>query len=408
MNTRSPNRDRRAWWTVGILGASYALAQSGSTLTMTVTALTGALLAEDPALATLPLAAQFIATTVATVPAAALTSRVGWRLGFSAGQLTGAAAAALAAVAVVLADFWLFVAASGGIGVHNAVWQRLRFAAADAVASGHRARAISYLLGGGVVAAVLGPWLATHSRDLPALSGFAGSFVALAGLCLLNVLVLQAGPYAHPQKKAAPEQGRPLRVIARQPVFVVATLSAAIGFGAMILVMTATPLAVTACGFAFETAAWVIQWHVLAMYVPSYFTGRLIERYGAARVIGAGAALNVVTALVNVSGMSAAHFWLGLVCLGIAWNLMFVGGTALLVEAHRPNEQGKVQGVNDLIVFGFVAVASLSSGVLHSSAGWAALNSLVGAMALIMLLAVGLLVRWQRSVLPRLRLRDAL
>jgi MFS family permease len=407
MPTQPPRPDHRTWWTVGVLGASYALAQTGSTLTMTVTALTGSLLSEDPALATLPLAIQFLATMIATIPAAELTTRAGARLGFSAGQLVGAISAALAAVAVVLGDYWLFVAASGGIGIHNAVWQRLRFAAGDAVEPAHRARAISYLLAGGVVAALLGPWLATHTRDLFTPAAFAGSFIALSGLCLINASVLQAGRYARIKKQSSSASGRPLRVVARQPVFVVAALSAAIGFGAMILVMTTTPLAVTACGFSFEDAAWVIQWHVLAMYVPSFFTGRLIERYGAARVIGAGAALNVVTALVNVSGMSAGHFWLGLVCLGVAWNLMFVGGTSLLAEAHRPEEQGKIQGLNDFVVFGVVATASLSSGVLYATVGWAALNSLVAVLAVIVLLAVGLLVRQKRALPASLTLRDA-
>jgi len=407
MHTRSRGLSRNAWWTVGVLGISYALAQTGLILIMMVTALTGYRLAADPTLATLPLAAQFLGTMIATIPAAKLTTRAGARLGFSMGQLLGAAMAALAAVAVALGDFWLFVAASSGLGVHNAVWQQLRFAASDVVAPAHRARATSYLLIGGVAAALLGPWLATHTRNLLAPSAFAGSFVALSGLCLLNAVVLQAGRFSRSTHEAAPVQSRPLRIVARQPVFVVAVLSAAIGFGAMSLVMTATPLAVTARGFTFEDAAWLMQWHVLAMYVPSFFTGTLIERFGAARVISAGAGLDVITAVVNISGMSAGHFWLGLVCLGIAWNFMFVGGTSLLAEAHRPNEKSKVQGLNDFTIFGVVAAASLSSGTLYTTIGWTAVNGLVAVMAVTVLVAVGLLVRWRRAVFEPLGMGNA-
>lgn len=357
-----------------ILSATQALSQSGAAMVITVTALTGTFLAERPALATLPLALQFVGTTAATVPAALMMGRFGRRVGFSAGQAIGAASALIATYAVLHGHFWLFAAASMGIGLHNAFWQQLRFAAIESVDERRRARAISYVLAGGIVAAVAGPWLAMQTRELFSPVLFAGCYAALAVLCVVAILALQRVRLPRPAPRARLEKGRPLSVIARQPAFVTAVLSAALGYGAMSLVMTSTPLAVVGCGLGFDNAAFVIQSHVLAMFVPSFFTGNLINRFGVRRIILAGVMLNIVAMIANMSGVALVNFWAGLVAIGVGWNFMFIGGTTLLAEASRPEERPKVQGLNEFLVFGTVATASFLSGSLYSAFGWAVVN----------------------------------
>lgn len=370
-------RDRRGWFTVLILSASQATSQSGQTLVITVTALTGAYLADAPALATVPLTFQFVGTMFATVPASLLMVRLGRRFGFSVGQAIGAFSALVAAYGIVQGSFWLFAAGSMGIGVHNAFWQQLRFAASEAVGEEKRARAVSYVVMGGVAAAVAGPWLATHTREMLAPVLFAGCYIAFAGLSGVNILLLQATQLEAPKASAPSGKGRPLRVIAGQPAFLAAAMSAAIGYGVMVLVMTATPLAMVGCGFAFADTAFVIQWHVLGMYAPGFFTGRLIERFGAERIIGAGILLVAVTMGANLSGLALENFWVGLVAVGVGWNFMYVGGTALLTQTYRPEERGKVQALNEFMVFATVTAASLSSGVLFSVFGWYTVNLVI-------------------------------
>jgi MFS family permease len=365
----------RGWANIFILSAAQAMSQSGAAMVITVTALTGTYLAERPALATVPLAMQFVGTAMGTVPAALLMGRFGRRIGFSLGQAIGTLGALVATYAVLKDQFWLFGAGSMAIGVHNAFWQQLRFAAIETVEEHHRARAISYVLAGGIVAAVAGPWLAVQTRELFSPVLFAGCYTALAGLTLVTIVTLQGVRFAKPAPRADRNRGRPLGVIARQPVFITAAMAAALGYGAMTLVMTSTPLAVVACGLGFGNAAFVIQSHVLAMFVPSFFTGNLINRFGVQRIILAGVLLNVVTMAANISGVHLANFWLGLVAIGVGWNFMFIGGTTLLAESCRPEERPKVQALNEFLVFGTVASASLLSGSLYSTFGWAAVNA---------------------------------
>ena len=238
--TKAPQRE---WSTVLILSLSQALSQTGSTLVMTVTALTGASLTDDAAMATLPLALQFVGTMAATIPASLLMGRVGRRLGFSIGQALGIIFALICAYAVYDGNFWLFAVGSAGLGIHNAFWQYMRFAASEAVSLPKRARAISYVLAGGVVAAVAGPWLAAHSRDLLPPVLFTGSYAALAALCAVAILVLQTARFQTSKHTEGADAGRPLIEIVMTPVFMTAVLSSAFGFGVMILVMTTTPLA---------------------------------------------------------------------------------------------------------------------------------------------------------------------
>ena len=387
-----PERDTSGWATIFVLSVTQALSQSGSALGITVTALTGAYLADRQDLATVPLALQFLATTVAAVPAALLMGRFGRRAGFSAGQAIGATSALVAAYGVLHGQFWLFAAASMGIGVHDAFWRQLRFAATEAVDEQNQARAISYVLAGGLVAALAGPWLAVQTRDLFSPVLFAGCYVALAGLAAAAFLVLQGARFAAPAADLRRGKSRSLTTICRQPLFVIAVMSAAFGYGSMVLVMTSTPSAIVGCGLRFADAAFVVQWHVLAMFVPSFVSGNLINRFGVLRIICAGALLNLVGISANIVGVALENFWLGLVAVGVGWNFMFVGGTSLLAAICRHEERVKVQAFNDFLVSGAVAAAGLLSGVLYSTFGWVAVNGAVAVPMALMIAAIGQLM----------------
>ncbi len=373
------------WRTVAVLSVSQALSQTGQTMVMTVTALTGAYLSDVAALATLPLALQFLGMMAATIPASFLMKRLGRRVGFSLGQALGVIAGLVAAYGILRENFWLFAAGGAGIGIHNAFWQHLRFAATEAVSDDRRARAVSYVILGGVVAALLGPWMAAQTRELFAPLLFAGCYVAVAGLSGVNILLLQTANFEAPDVDAKLHAGRPLVDIVKQPAFVLAVLSAAIGYAAMVLLMTATPLAMAGCGLGFGDTAFVIQWHVLGMYVPSFLTGRVIDRFGVERVIGAGVLLIVAAMVAGLSGGTLANFWVGLTVMGIGWNFMFIGGTTLLTRTYQPEERARVQALNDFLVFSAVAGASFASGALFSAYGWVAVNGVLVAPMLVML-----------------------
>ncbi|GAB6053317.1 MFS transporter [Magnetospira thiophila] len=373
---------------VYFLVASQALAMTGASLVVTVSALAGKLLAPTPDLATLPFALQFVGTMAATIPANLFMARVGRRFGFTVGQSIGICGALISATAIYLGHFWLFALGSFLLGTHNAFWAYYRFAAAESVDVQFRPRAISYVLAGGVFAALAGPELAKNSMDLLAPILFAGSYLAIVGLSVLTIVLLQFVDIPTPHLENRKGGGRPLRVIARQPEFIVAVLSAMIGYGVMSLVMTATPLAMVACGFAFEDAAFVIQWHVLGMFAPSFFTGWLIRKFGVLRIILVGTLLNVVCMGLNLAGIELMNFWAALLALGIGWNFMFIGGTTLLTRTYQPEERAKVQSINDFSVFGMVALASFSSGALQNMIGWQAVNAAASLPILIAFAAV--------------------
>ncbi|NBB81845.1 MAG: MFS transporter [Alphaproteobacteria bacterium] len=357
-----------------LLALCQALSMSGNSVIITVSALVGFSLATDKSLATLPIAIQFTFTMLGAFPAAFLMRRFGRRLGFSVGALLGVAAGGIGAWGIWEANFWLFLAASVPMGLFQSFAQYYRFAAADTASEAFRPKAISLVLAGGVIAAIAGPELAKWSRDLFTPVLFAGSYLAIAGLAVAVIGLLQFIEIPRLTAAQRADHGRPLAVIARQPKFIVAVLSAAIGYGVMSLVMTATPLAMVACGFAFNTAASVIQWHALAMFLPSFFTGSLIARFGAERIILVGAVLNGLCLAINLTGVEFFQFWSALVLLGLGWNFMFIGGTTLATETYSTSERAKTQALNDFLVFTTVALAAFSSGALHSSFGWAAVN----------------------------------
>lgn len=382
----------RARRSVTVLAFSQALSMTGASIVMLVTALAGAYLAEDDRLATLPLAMQFVATMAATFPAALWMKRVGRRVGFTVGQCIGVCGGFVSCFALLEGRFDFLVAGAMLLGVHNAFWGYYRFAAADAALPEKRAKAISLVMAGGLLSAVAGPELSKATRDIFSPITFAGCYAMIAVIALFTAVLIQAAAL---KKPASPSQrhdpnARPLLEIMRQPKFVVAAVSAMVGYGVMILVMSATPLSMVGCGFAFEDAAFVIQWHALAMFGPSFFTGALIKKFGALPMIAAGVVLNTVCMISNLSGVELINFWLGLTTLGLGWNFMFIGGTTLLTDVYRPGEKEKTQAANDFLVFATISVATFSSGALQNSFGWGAVN---GAMV-VPLIAATLMVTW--------------
>jgi MFS family permease len=362
----------RARGNVLALAACQAFSMSGVVLVVTVSALTGEVLAENKALATVPFALQFAMAMIATVPASLLMGRIGRRAGFTVGQMIGIVGALVAAFGIFQGSFAIFAVGSAILGIHNAFWQYLRFAAAEAADESFRPQAISYVLAGGLIAALVGPEIAKATRDLFAPVLFAGCYLAIVPLCLLNIAVLRF--VRIPRVPASVSTGRGLGHIVREPVFLVAVLSAMIGYGAMNLVMTATPLAMHSAHFDFSDSAFVIQWHVLGMFAPSFITGHLIRRFGAPVIVIAGAFAMVLSVGTNLAGGTLWNYWFGLVLLGIGWNFMFIGGTMLLTEVHRPEERARVQALNDFLVMSMVTFSSFASGAIHHALGWTAVN----------------------------------
>ena len=320
------------------------------------------------------MALLFTFVMVATIPASLFMRRVGRRIGFTVGQLIGASAAALSVYAIFPNSFWLFAVGGALFGVHGAFFQYYRFAAADTAGKQYRSRAIALVLAGGIVGAIVGPELAKVSRDLFEPLVFAGSFVTIVGLCFTTIVILQFINLPNLSIAQRQDTGRPLLGIARQPEFIVAVLSAMLGFSSMTMVMTATPLAVIAHNHSFSDVAFIIQWHVLGMFAPSFFTGHLIHRFGTLNIILVGALLIMSCIAVNLTGVDLANFWMALLALGVGWNFMFIGGTTLLTTTYRPEERAKAQGANDFCVFATVAGAAFSSGILHNALGWQAVN----------------------------------
>lgn len=385
---------------VFLLSCCQALLLTFSVTLIAIGALAGYQLAPTKTLATLPPFSYVIGAAIASIPASFWMRRVGRRAGFLTGGAIGLAGSVLATVAMATGSFALLCAGSMLLGVFNAFGQYYRFAAADAAPPDFKAKAISYVLAGGLVGGIVGPEISKFTADL-AEPRFVASYASLSLYCLMamGITALLAFP---PQKAgdSAQEPMRPLGEIVRQPAFIVAASCAGLGYGVMTLLMTATPLAMGFCGHPYGAAAGVISAHVIAMFAPSFFTGSLIQRFGVLPVIAAGVAIEMGCVAVALSGQAIANFWWALVLLGLGWNFTYVGGTTLLTETYRPSEKAKAQGLNELIVFGVQACASLSSGVLVNSAGWNILN----VVALPMLALAGAAALWllaqRRAAMP--------
>ena len=359
-----------------VLAVAQALAGGNNTVIVSTTSIVGAMLAPDKGLATLPITAMVFGMWMGTLPVGALARRFGRRFALQTGSVFGILSGFVSYTAVLQGSFWLMVAGTFCGGLYAAAHQSYRFAAADTASETFRSKAISFVLAGGVFAAVLGPQLVIWTKDLLSPYMFAASFLGQSVCALLAAIVLQF--VRLPQGRAVVHAAsRPMWEIVRQPRFVVAAACGMASYGMMNMVMTSAPLAMIDCGHSVTDATLGIQWHVMAMYGPSFFTGTLIARYGVERIAGLGLALIAITAVVAISGVTVAHFWIALSLLGMGWNFAFIGATTMVTQCHRAHERTQVQSFNDFLIFGSMAAASFSSGQVLAYFGWQAINELI-------------------------------
>ena len=367
---------RTSYRDIFLLACCQALLLTNGAGLITMTGLVGDALADTKALATLGVTTYVLGSAVTTMPASLLMARIGRRKGFMIGAIINVFGCLIAALAISRGSFVLYCVATAVIGIYNAVGLQYRFAAAEVAAPADKARAISLVLAGGVVGGFLGPESVRRAVNLFS-TPFLGGFVALAGFALLALVVQSRVRVPPPTLEERSGQGRPLSVIVRQPVFIVAVLAGAVGYGLMNLLMTATPIAMDLCQHPFAAVAIVIEWHVVGMYAPGFFTGSLIRRFGVLNVILAGVVLVALCAVIALNGITITHFLVALAVLGVGWNFMYTGGTTLLTESYAPAEKARVQGINDFVVFATMGVSSLASGAMVSAAGWEAMNRAV-------------------------------
>ncbi|HUP95886.1 MAG TPA: MFS transporter [Burkholderiales bacterium] len=375
-------------------GCQAALQTNGTTLVV-VTGLAGFALASDKSLATVPLTCYVLGSALTTVPASFLMNAIGRRGGFQVGTGLGVIGALLCSLAMYLGDFSLLCAGMMVIGAYTAFGKYYRFAAADAADPDFKAKAISFTLAGGIVGGILGPEMAKRTTGAFAGQPYLGPYLSLAVVCLVAMLFLTRLDIPKLSAQERKDSGRPLKEIMAQPVFIVAALASMLSYGIMNLFMTSTPLAMRAHDHHFNDAAFVLQWHVLGMYGPSFFTGSLINRFGVLNIILTGTLLLLFSIIAALSGTALVNFWLALFMLGVGWNFMYVGGSALLTEVHTPAERAKTQAANDFLVFLTMAISSMSSGVLLNKSGWHAVN--YGSIPFLVIAAAATLwLMWQR------------
>ncbi|MBZ6075003.1 MFS transporter [Microvirga puerhi] len=391
----SISRDGLARHNALVLACAQALGGANPAIVVSLGGLVGQVLAENKQLATLPVSLTNLGLALGTIPAAMLMRRVGRRSGYIFGAGLCAFAGCLAAFGIASSSFLIFCLGTFISGFYGSFVQSYRFAATDAASDSFKPQAISWVMAGGLVAGIVGPQTVIWTSDLIPTAPFAGGFIAQSCLALISLVIvsfLRSAPAtAVPQSGSS--GGRPLLVIMAQPRFIVAVAAGLVSYGLMSFIMTAAPLAMVDCGYPVQTAALGIQWHILAMFGPSFFTGRLISRFGKAQITGIGLLLIALAAAIGLSGLSVAHFWTTLILLGIGWNFGFIGATSMVIDCYRPEERSKVQAANDFLVFGSVAVASFSSGKLLSSGGWMSVNWLVFPPVIIALI----LLAWQKT-----------
>jgi MFS family permease len=381
-----------------VLAAAQALAGGNNTVIVTTGGIVGAVLAPDKGLATVPITMMVVGMWLGTLPIGALAKTYGRRFALQTGTVFGVLAGLISCVAVLQGSFALFLLGTFFGGLYGAAHLSYRFAAADTASEAFRPKAISWVLIGGILAAVIGPQLVIFTKDYWPPYLFAVTYLAQAGLAVLAgaVLMLVKIPHLAPKKNLA--RGRPLSTIAATPRFIVAVVCGVASYAMMNLIMTSAPLAMVDCGHSVTDATLGLQWHVLAMYAPSFFTGTLIARFGIERVVAVGLALIGAAAAIGIAGLTVVHFWTGLVLLGLGWNFAFVGATTMVTLCHGPEERNKVQAFNDFLVFGSMAIGSFASGKLLATLGWAAVNEMVFPFVLV----AGALLVWI-SLRKRLR-----
>ena len=384
-----------------LLVVAQALGGASAPIIISLGGIVGQMLSPDAALATLPVSLYNLGLALSTIPVALLMKRVGRRVAYVSGAFMAMLGALVATMGIASSSFVLFCVGTALAGFYGACVQSYRFAASDLVALEERPRAISRIMLGGLAAAVIGPQVVIWTRDMWPSLPFAGSFLGQTALALLAVPVLLLLRMPVVPLAVADGVGRPLGQIARSPKFIVAVLSGIVTYGLMAFIMTASPMAMVGCGHTVGEAALGIQWHVLAMFGPSFFTGHLIARFGKIAVTAMGLVLIAASGLLALAGLDLLHFWGALVLLGVGWNFGFVGATAMVTDTYTTPERAKVQALNDFLVFGTVACASFGAGRLLNSAGWAQINLLMLPLIGVTLLLLGALAWRERVPQPK-------
>ncbi|SBT13014.1 MFS transporter [Vibrio celticus] len=362
--------NRNVW----LLSLCQALLMTGNILLISVIGLIGKQIAPSVSMITLPVALQFLGLMAATIPASLISGKLGRKRGFSIGNVVGITGASLATYALSQQNFYLFCFATFLLGIGIGFGTLYRFAAIEVCDENARHRAISISMAGGVLAAVLGPNLAIMSQQWSQDGLYIGAFASLIGLNILALLILQTIHFPKVSFNSQAPKSDPLSVIVKSPNFIGAVFAAMVAYAVMNILMTATPLAMIGCGFDFTKAAGVIEWHVLGMFVPAFFTGSLIEKFGSRMMILAGGVLFVVCIAINIHGESIWHFRAALVVLGVGWNFMFIAATGLFSQSYQSQNKAKAQAFNEFVVFGCVTITAMLSGWLESTVGWQNLN----------------------------------
>ena len=383
--------DRLARRNALVLAAAQALAGGNSAVIVATGGIAGAILAPDPMLATMPIGFMVVGMWVGTLPVGMLAKTFGRRFALQAGSAFGVISGLISCMAMLSGSFALLLLGTFCGGLYAAAHQSYRFAATDTASVHFRAKGVSWVLGGGVLAAVIGPQLVILTKDVWPAYLFAGTYLAQSACALLAAAVLTALDIPRPAAVHGSAAERPLAEIIRKPRFVVAVVCGIASYAMMNLMMTSAPLAMVMCHHTVGEAALGIQWHVLGMYAPSFFTGALIARFGLRAVMAVGLALIVAAACVGLSGIAVSNFWVSLILLGVGWNFSFISATTLVTECHASSERNKVQAFNDFLIFGAMAIASFSSGALLTRYGWSAVTEMVFpvVMAAAVLLAWG-------------------
>lgn len=358
---------------LGLLALCQGLFMTNNVVFIAINGLVGLALAPLGWMATLPVMGYVVGSALSTGVVAKTQQRFGRKASFQAGLVIALLSALLCAYAAISRNFWLLCFATLVAGYYNANAGLYRFAAAELAGGTAPEKAVSWVMAGGLLGAVIGPNLATGTRNLLEVP-FAGAYIALAGVALLGLLVLSFIRFPALEAKQAGPSGRPLAQIMKQPIFIVAAASGALGYGVMNLLMAATPIAMQQCALPFSDAALVLQWHVIGMFAPGFFTGNLIKRFGTLPIMIVGVALNLVCITVALSGVDLNQFLVALFLLGVGWNFLFTGSTALSLTAYGPEERDRAQGALNFFVFATLAVSSFSSGVLVTTQGWTLLN----------------------------------
>ena len=380
--------DRLARRNAVVLATGQAFAGANNTVLVATGSIVGAVLAPDKSLATLPISVMVLGMWAGTLPVGYLARRLGRRPAYQIGAMCGVLAGLVGYLAVMRASFSIFLAASFLVGLYAASHMSYRFAAADTASAGFKPKAVSWVMAGGLFAAFLGPQLVIFTKDLMPPFLFAASYLgqaAIAAIAILALAFVRVPPLVEHERKGP---GRPLAEIVRQPRFVVAVICGVASYGLMNLMMTSAPLAMVDCGLSVSDATLGIQWHVLAMYAPSFITGSFIVRFGVERVIMLGFVLLMGSAAVGLAGLTVAHFWIALILLGVGWNFSLVGATTMVTDCHRPEECNRVQAFNDFLIFGIMAIGSFSSGTMLAAFGWSLVTGIMVPIAAGALVAV--------------------